>query len=53
MSCQPKPAPPSSPRRTVTRLGRNGAPIFGVAHYGLVADLFEVAEELTEALEER
>ena len=28
------------------------APIFGVAHYGLAADLFDVCEELTEALED-
>ena len=27
------------------------APIFDVAHYGMVADLFDVCEELTEALE--
>ncbi|NND01271.1 MAG: electron transfer flavoprotein subunit alpha/FixB family protein, partial [Acidimicrobiia bacterium] len=29
------------------------APIFGVAHYGMVADLFDVCEELTGALQER
>ncbi len=29
------------------------APIFNYAHYGLVADLFDVCEELTEAIEER
>lgn len=29
------------------------APIFNVAHYGLVADLYDVCEELTEALENR
>jgi electron transfer flavoprotein alpha subunit len=29
------------------------APIFNVAHYGLVADLFDVCEELTEAVEDR
>lgn len=29
------------------------APIFNVAHYGLVADLFDVCEELTEAIEDR
>lgn len=29
------------------------APIFSVAHYGMVADLFDVCEELTEAVEER
>ncbi|HJN73895.1 MAG TPA: electron transfer flavoprotein subunit alpha/FixB family protein [Myxococcota bacterium] len=30
-----------------------GAPIFGVAHYGLVADLYDICEELTEAIEDR
>jgi len=29
------------------------APIFNVAHYGMVADLFDVCEELTEAIKER
>lgn len=29
------------------------APIFNIAHYGMVADLFDVCEELTEALQER
>jgi electron transfer flavoprotein alpha subunit len=29
------------------------APIFNFAHYGLVEDLFDVCEELTEAVEER
>ncbi len=29
------------------------APIFNVAHYGMAADLFDVCEELTEALQER
>ncbi len=29
------------------------APIFNYAHYGLVEDLFDVCEELTEAIEER
>ncbi len=29
------------------------APIFNVAHYGRVADLFDVCEELTEAIKER
>jgi len=29
------------------------APIFSVAHYGMVADLFDVCEDLTEAVEER
>ncbi len=29
------------------------APIFNFAHYGMVADLFDVCEELTEAVEER
>ncbi len=29
------------------------APIFGVAHYGLAADLFDVCEELTAAIEDR
>ncbi len=29
------------------------APIFNFAHYGMVADLFDVCEELTEALQER
>ena len=29
------------------------APIFNFAHYGMVADLFEVCEELTEAIEDR
>ncbi len=27
------------------------APIFNVAHYGMVADLFDVCEELTERIE--
>ena len=29
------------------------APIFNFAHYGMVEDLFEVCEELTEAIEDR
>ena len=29
------------------------APIFNFAHYGMTADLFDVCEELTEALEDR
>ncbi len=29
------------------------APIFNFAHYGMVADLFEVCEELTAAIEDR
>jgi electron transfer flavoprotein alpha subunit len=29
------------------------APIFHVAHYGMVADLFDVCEELTEAIQEK
>lgn len=29
------------------------APIFGVAHYGMTDDLFDVCEELTEAIEDR
>jgi electron transfer flavoprotein alpha subunit len=29
------------------------APIFGVAHYGMVEDLFDVCEELTEELQDR
>ena len=29
------------------------APIFGVAHFGLVADLFDVCEELTELIQDR
>ncbi len=29
------------------------APIFNFAHYGMVKDLFEVCEELTEAIEDR
>ncbi len=29
------------------------APIFNVAHYGIVEDLFDVCEELTEAIEDR
>jgi len=31
----------------------NHAPIFNYAHYGMVEDLFDVCEELTEALEDR